>query len=176
MDLKAEMVEGEGRISVDLRANGEGESNEGRVEAEIFRMSSGSAPGAMLQKVAERLRLSATGPGLFEGKFQPDQPGVYLVRAQAGSETASAGLVYQTATEASLGRVNEGVLRELAEIGGGTLLEAGETPALTAVSDPHPREWWPMIVGLLLVLAAGDLLTRRWEQVVGIAESLKMRS
>jgi hypothetical protein len=29
---------------------------------------------------------------------------------------------------------------------------------------------------LLLVLAAGDLLTRRWEQVVGIAESLKMRS
>jgi hypothetical protein len=175
MDLKAEMVEGEGRISVDLRANGEGESNEGRVEAEIFRMSSGSAPGAKLQKVAERLRLSATGPGLFEGNFQPDQPGVYLVRAQAGSETASAGLVYQTATEASLGRVNEGVLRELAEIGGGTLLEAGETPALTAVSDPHPREWWPMIVGLLLVLAAGDLLTRRWEQVVGIAESLKMR-
>jgi uncharacterized membrane protein len=176
MDLTAEMVEGEGRISVDLRANGEVEMNEGRVEAEIFRMSSGSAPGAMLQKVAERLRLSAAGPGLFEGKFQPDQPGVYLVRAQAGSETASAGLVYQTATEASLGRVNEGVLRELAEIGGGTLLEAGEEPALTAVSDPHPREWWPMIVGLLLVLAAGDLLTRRWEQVVGIAESLKMRS
>jgi Ca-activated chloride channel homolog len=176
MDLTAEMVEGEGRISVDLRANGEVEMNEGGVEAEIFRMSSGSAPGAMLQKVAERLPLSATGPGLFEGKFQPDQPGVYLVRAHAGSETASAGLVYQTATEASLGRVNEGVLRELAEISGGTLLEEGETPALTAVPDPHPREWWPMIAGLLLVLAAGDLLTRRWEQVVGIAESLKMRS
>lgn len=175
LDLSAAMVEGEGRIRVDLLGGGEERLNEGKLEAEVFRMGSGSSPGASLQKVGEGLRLNTAGPGLFEGKFQPDQPGVYLVRVQAGSEMVSAGLVYQVATEASLGKVNEGVLRDLATISGGMMLEAGEVPVLTAVAEPHLRELWPVVVGLLLVLAGADLLTRRWEQVGGIVELLRMR-
>lgn len=175
MDLSAVMVEGEAHLQVDLLADAGTRMNEARVEAEVFRLGAGATPGAALQKVASGLRLSAAGPGLYEGRFQPDAPGVYLVRAQAGSESASAGLVYQTATEASLGRVNEAALRALADVTGGTVLEAGATPALTATAELLPQEFWPALVGLLLALAVADLLTRRWEQASGLLEAVRVK-
>lgn len=175
MDLSAVMVEGEGRLLVDLLADAGTRLNEALVEAEVFRLGAGSSLGASLQKVASGVRLSATGPGLYEGRFQPSEPGVYLVRVQAGSETASAGLVYQTATEASLGRVNETSLREISQITGGTLLQTGAIPTLTASAEVHPQELWPLIAGLLLLLALADVLTRRWEQVSGLIEAVKLK-
>lgn len=175
MDLSAVMADGEGRLQVDLLADAGTRLNEARVEAEVFRLGAGATPGAALQKVASGVRLSAVGPGLYEGRFQPSEPGVYLVRAQAGSETASAGLVYQTATEASLGRVKEDSLREITAMTGGTLLEAGAMPALTAQAEVHPQELWPVIAILLLLLAFADLLTRRWEQAAGLLEAVKLK-
>ena len=175
MDLSAVMQDGEARIRVDLLADGGTRQNEARVEAEVFRLTGGSAPGSALRKVASGVLLGATGPGLYEGRFQPDEPGVYLVRAQAGSESATAGLVYQNATEASLGRVNEEALRGLSLETGGSLLEAGQTPVLGAAAEVHSEEWWPKVVGLLLILAAADLLTRRWEQVSGIVDAVKLK-
>jgi hypothetical protein len=175
MDLSAVMADGEGRLQVDLLADAGTRLNEARVEAEVFRLGAGSTPGAALHKVASGVRLSAVGPGLYEGRFQPSEPGVYLVRAQAGSETASAGLVNQTATEASLGRVKEDSLREITEMTGGTLLAIGAMPALTAQAEVHPQELWPVIAVLLLLLAFADLLTRRWEQAAGLLEAVKLK-
>ena len=53
---------------------------------------------------ANALRLRQSGPGLYEGAFKPDQPGVYLVRAQSGAQMVTAGLVHNPGGEVSLGR------------------------------------------------------------------------
>lgn len=175
MDLSAEIIDGEARVLLDVRTNGEVTGNDKRVDLELFRMVAGSTPGSTLQRLGEGVRLSAVGPGLFEGRFQPGESGVYLVRARMGSETVSTGLVYQTMTEASMGKVDEQKLRELSDLTGGTLLEAGEVPSLTSLPEPYPHEWWTTIAAWLLIFGGMDLVTRRWEQVSGILDSLRLR-
>ncbi len=166
MDLNVETMEGGARLSVDLLEDSGARKNDALVEAEVFRLGLASASGA-LQSLG-RLRLNASGPGLYEGRFLPEEAGVYLVRAQAGSETATAGLVYQKAAEAGWGRVNEPLLRGLARITGGSWLERGETPRLQAQAGRVHEELWPLLAGLALLLAFADLLIRRWEQVAGL--------
>ncbi len=173
MDLSVVMRDGEARLTVDLLEDGGTRKNDARVEAEVFRLGLAAAGGA-LQKIS-RVRLNPAGPGLYEGKFQPDEPGIYLVRAQAGSETASAGVAYQKTTEAGLGRVNEPALRELARATGGSWLERGQTPTLQAAGGQVHEELWPLLAGLALLLAFGDLLARRWEQVTGLLEMAGVR-
>lgn len=166
MDLSVELRDGEARLTVDLLEDGGTRRNDAQVEAEVFRLGLAAAGGAM--QPAGRLRLNAAGPGLYEGRFQPDEAGIYLVRAQAGSETASAGLVHQKAAEAAWGRINEPLLRELAETTGGSWLEPGEAPRLEAAGGLAHEELWPLLTGLALLLAFVDLFIRRWEQVSGL--------
>jgi hypothetical protein len=92
-----------------------------------------------------------------------------------GSETAAVGLVHQIATEASLGQVNEALLRQVVEVTGGQWLEAGQTPVLGAAVLPRYVELWPQLVALMLGLLLADLLVRRWEQVQGIWIGLRQR-
>lgn len=166
MDLSVENREGEARLTVDLLEDSGRRRNDAQVEAEVFRLGLASAGGA-LQSLG-RLRLSASGPGLYEGRFQPEEAGVYLVRAQAGAESATAGVVHQKAIEAGWGRVHETLLRELARVTGGSWLERGETPRLEAQAGRVHEELWPLLAGLALLLAFADLLIRRWEQVEGL--------
>lgn len=166
MDLRVESREGEARLVVDLLEDGGTRKTDALVEAEVFRLGLASASGAMQSQA--RVRLHAVGPGLYEGAFEPEESGVFLVRAQAGSETATAGWVHQTAAEAGWGRVNESLLRELARVTGGTWLEPGETPRLEAPTGRVHEELWPLLAGLAFLLAWVDLLIRRWEQVAGL--------
>jgi hypothetical protein len=120
------------------------------------------------------VRLTQDGPGLYGGRFRPDQPGVYLVRARAGAQVVSAAYVHQVTPEAATGMVNEPLLRRVCELTGGQFLDPGakELPART-VSRPRFVELAPWLIIAFLLLMPLDLVIRRWEHILGFAESIR---
>lgn len=168
MDLSAAMDGDEARLRVDLQQDAGTRTNDARVEAEIFFVAA-DALGAPLKPV-RKLALSQSGPGLYEGAFKPDEPGVYLVRAQSGAEMVSAGLVHNPSSEASLGTVNESLLQQAVTVSGGALLTAPKLPDLNSTRAVQYVELWPSLVIVLLLLFLIDTAIRRWEHVLGIWE------
>ena len=171
MDLSCEMTAEDARLSVDLLEDAGSRQNNAKVDAEIFFVAA-DALGAPLKPVS-KISLSQSGPGLYEGSFRPDEPGVYLVRAQSGAEMVSAGLVHNPSSEASLGTVNETLLTQVTQITGGSMMTGTKLPDLAAVKALEYVELWPPILVLLLLLFLVDVAIRRWEHVVGIWESLR---
>lgn len=172
MDLSC-VLEGENaRISVDLLEDAGTRRNNARVEAEVFFVPA-DALGAPL-KPAASLALAQTGSGLYEGVFRPDQPGAYLIRAQSGAEMVSAGLVHNPSSEASLGTINENLLKEAVKLTGGSYLVDDTAPDLSTTRATQYIELWPPLIVALLFLFLVDTAIRRWEHVVAIWE--KMRS
>jgi uncharacterized membrane protein len=174
MDIRLEMQGDEGRVEVDLLEDAASRVNNAQVKAQVFFVAA-DALGAPLKPVLE-LPLRQSGPGLYDGRFRPDQPGVYLVRAQAGADMVSAGLVHQPASEASLGTVNDKLLAEATRITGGRLLKPGEVPELDAAEAAQFVELWPPLVIALLLLFLIDIGLRRWENVQGLLEWLTRRA
>lgn len=116
MDVAVVMQGAEALLRVDLQEDAGTRANDAQVEAEVFHVAA-DALGAPLVPL-QKLMLDQTGPGLYEGSFSPEKPGVYLVRAQSGAEMVSAGLVHQPSAEASLGTLREPLLAEAARITG----------------------------------------------------------
>ncbi|MES2595066.1 MAG: VWA domain-containing protein [Verrucomicrobiota bacterium] len=173
MDLSAETDGDEAKLRVDLQEDAGTRANDARVDAEIFFVAADAlgAPLKMLQKIP----LSQSGPGLYEASFRPDQPGVYLVRAQSGAEMVSAGLVHNPSSEASLGTVNEALLLEAVKITGGTVMTSAALPDFSTTRAVQYVELWPPLVIALLLLFLLDLGIRRWEHVQGIWEMFTSR-
>jgi uncharacterized membrane protein/enamine deaminase RidA (YjgF/YER057c/UK114 family) len=174
MDLAAEVRGDETHLRVDLQQDAGTRANDARVEAEVFFVAA-DALGAPLKSV-QKITLSQFGPGLYEGGFRPDQPGVYLVRAQSGAEMVSAGIVHNPSSEASLGTVNETLLTEATRITGGSMLKEGQVPDLSTTRAVQYIEMWPPLVVVLLLLFLLDIVIRRWEHVQGIWEMLARRT
>lgn len=170
MDLGCELRGEDARITVDLLEDAGTRQNNARVEAEVFFVAA-DALGAPLKPVSKST-LTQCGPGLYEGAFRPDQPGVYLVRAQSGAEMVSAGLVHNPSSEASLGTVNEPLLKEAARITGGKFMSDDKLPDLTTTKATQFIELWPHVIIALLLLFLADVAIRRWEHVEGIWESV----
>ncbi|SKB03551.1 von Willebrand factor type A domain-containing protein [Prosthecobacter debontii] len=171
MDLAVEMQGDRALMHVDLQEDAGTRANDARVQAEVFFVAADSL-GAPLKSV-QNLLLGQTGPGLYEGHFRPDQPGVYLVRAQSGAEMVSAGVVHNPSNEASLGTVNEGLLKKATQLTQGQILKAGELPDLSQTSAVQYIELWPPLVLALLLLFLADVAIRRWEHVQGIWEVIR---
>ena len=174
MDLRAEMHGDEATVSVDLLEDAANRVNNATVSAEIFFIAA-DALGAPVKPVAV-LPLSQSGPGLYEGHFQPEQAGVYLVRAQSGADMVSVGLVHNLSSEASLGTANTKLLADAAKLAGGTMLAEGQVPDLQASTTPQFVELWPPIVVALLLLFLVDIGIRRWEHIEGLWEAVVARS
>lgn len=170
MDLAAEMSGDEARLRVDLQENAGTRTNDAQVQAEVFFVAA-DALGAPLKPI-QSFSLGQTGPGLYEGGFRPDQSGVYLIRAQSGAEMVSAGLVHNPGSEASLGTVNEALLKQATEITGGKVLNQDQLPDLSQTRAVQYIELWPPILMILLLLFLLDVGIRRWEHVQGIWEML----
>lgn len=168
MDLAASLQGDDALLRVDLQEDAGTRANDARVDVEVFHVAA-DALGSPL-KLVRKLTLGQTGPGQYEGSFRPDQPGVYLVRAQSGAEMVSAGLVHNPGTEASLGTVNEGLLQEAVLSTGGSLLKPGSVPDLTSTRAVQYVELWPALIFALLVLFLADVAIRRWEHVQGLWE------
>ena len=174
MDIRTQMQGDEAHVEVDLLEDAASRVNNAEVKAQVFFVAA-DALGAPLKPVAE-LSLRQSGPGLYDGRFRPDQPGVYLVRAQSGADMVSAGLVHQPASEASLGTVNDKLLADATRITGGRVLKPGEVPELDAAEAAQFVELWPPIVVALLLLFLADIVIRRWENVQGLASATILRA
>ncbi|MCE9518676.1 MAG: VWA domain-containing protein [Verrucomicrobia bacterium] len=173
MDLRLEMDGDVARVSVDALADAGTRGNNERVSAEIFFVPAGSL-GAPLKPV-QTLALRQNGPGLYEGLFKPDQPGVYLVRAQSGAQMVTAGLVHNPGGESSLGTVNEELLREVCAMTGGTYLDKGTKLDLGSAKAKRLVELWPYLVMAMMLLFLVDIGVRRWEHVIGIWQTVFRR-
>ena len=173
MDLATQMQGDATLLRVDLQEDAGTRANDARVEAEIFFVAA-DALGAPLKSV-QKITLGQNGPGLYEGSFQPNQAGVYLIRAQSGAEMVSAGIVHNPSSEASLGTVNEALLTEATHLTGGTMLKDGQLPNLSTTRAVQYVEIWPSIIVAMLLLFLIDIAIRRWEHVTGIWEILVHR-
>jgi Ca-activated chloride channel homolog len=174
MDLRCEMKGDGAQITVDVLADAGTRGNEAKVSAEVFFVSAESL-GAPLKSV-QNLALRQSGPGLYEGGFKPEQSGVYLIRAQSGAQMVTAGLVHNPSSEASLGTVNEGLLREVTELTGGTYLTGDAKLDLGTSKARRYIELWPWLVLAMLLLFLADVAVRRWEHVKGLWEIILRRS
>ena len=171
MDLSTELRGDDAFMRVDLLEDAGTRANDARVEAEVFFVAA-DALGSPLKSV-QKLTLGQSGPGLYEGSFRPDQPGVYLIRAQSGAEMVSAGLVHNPSSEASQGTVNEALLKEAVAITGGSSLTSDALPELSSTRAAQYVELWPPLVIALLMLFLADIAIRRWEHVNGLWELVK---
>lgn len=171
LDLALHLDGDVARLRVDRLIDAGTRANDARVDAEVFFVAA-EALGAPLQS-RQKLRLEQTGPGLYEGSFRPDQPGIYLVRAQSGADLVSAGLVHNPGSEAGLGNVNEAMLGEATRLTGGRLLAPGEAAPLDAAPTLEHRELWPDLLLALLLLFLIDTAVRRWEHVDGFLQALR---
>jgi len=169
MDLQLEEKGSDLTISVDLAEDAGTRRNGATVEADVFHVPSNSLGSGM--RAMATLNLEQIGPGWYESQFRPADPGVYLVRARAGSQIVSAGYVHNPSNEVATGRVNEELLREVCEITGGTYLEnAGEALDLKGTNVSNYVELWPYLMSLFLVVFILDLCVRRWENVMGVGD------
>jgi hypothetical protein len=162
------MEDGQAHVSVDVLADAGLRENDARVNAEVYFVTAASL-GAPLQQV-QNLALRQTGPGLYEGIFKPEQAGVYLVRAHSGAQMVTAGLVNNPGGEASLGTVNEKLLRDVCQITEGTYLENNAKLNLGGSTAKRYVELWPYLAIALLLLFLVDVAVRRWDHVTGIFE------
>ncbi len=174
MDLRLEEEGSEVRVAVDLAENPSTRRDGAVVEAEVFHVPAG-ALGSTMQSVAQ-LVLAQQGPGWYESRFRPSEPGVYLVRAKSGSRLVSAGLVHNPSAEVATGRIDEALLRQACDITGGQYLES-PTDALSLSGEAVARhvELWPQLMTAFLALLLLDLLIRRWENVLGVVDLLRPR-
>jgi hypothetical protein len=82
----------------------------------------------------------------------------------------TAGLVNNPSAEASLGTVNEKLLREASALTGGTYLENNTKLDLGSAKARRYVELWPYLIMAMLLLFIADIGVRRWEHVTGLAE------
>jgi Ca-activated chloride channel family protein len=142
-------------------------ANNAAVTAEVFHIAA-DALGAPM-KPTQSLTLTSNRPRRIQRPLPPDEAGVYLIRARSGAEMVSAGLVHNPSSEASLGTVNETLLREAAKLTGGEFLaDPGRVPDLETTKAIQHEELWPPLLVLLLMIFLIDTGIRRWEHVVGL--------
>lgn len=177
MDLRYEWDGEWAELTVDLLEDAGTRRDAARVEADVYFVGAGrgqaGSGGAMEPLVT--LELPQRGPGLYRAGFRPDQPGMYLIRARAGAQMVSAGLVHQPSAEAATGMVDEALLAEVAAITGGGLIDPAApqfVPAGQSVADY--RELRPWLLGAFLLLLLADVMIRRWEHVRGVAGMLRL--
>ena len=79
-------------------------------------------------------------------------------------------------TEASLGTVNEELLKEAVRITGGDYLtDAKRLPNLETTKAVQYEELWPSLLLALLMIFLIDTAIRRWEHVVGLWQLVPQR-
>ena len=115
------------------------------------------------------LALDQEGPGRYRGRFHPEQPGVYLVRARAGADVVSAGLVHSVAGEACTGRIETALLEEATRITGGAVLRDATAPP-PAARPGHARYEEAQFLPL-----SKTILGRNGDHMAALGVSMHMR-
>ncbi len=172
MDLHLEESAKGARIVVDLMEDAAQFRNEAVVEANVYFVPARSLSSSM--RPLEHLVLEQEGPGRYTGRFRPEEPGVYLVRARSGADLVSAGIVHNVSGEAAAGRMDLRLLERVCEATGGKLLTSpGERLPIEHEGHSMFVELRPLLLKLLLVLFMLDGARRRWENVLGMVETAR---
>ena len=155
------------RIVVDVFESAAAFKHAADVHANVFFVPQGALGSAM--KNIRSTRLEQVGPGRYEGRFRPKEPGVYLVRARSGSDLVSAGLVYNVSSETVSARVDDETLSQVTRFTGGSVLGESAT-SLARMEAGHARyvDLTPWLLVLFLLLFLVDMAIRRWENVLGV--------
>ncbi len=168
MDIRLEEAGGRASIAVDVLEDAANYANDVEVASDVFFVPASSI-GSAMKRVSGSV-LEQEGPGRYRGEFLPERPGVYLVRARAGAEMVSAGLVHNISAEAAAGRVNAPLLAKVASLTGGKVL--GPSDPLPPAGRGRARyvELAPLLLRLFIIAFLADLAIRRWENVLGMVE------
>src|SRR5213076_3382538 len=111
--------------------------------------------------------LEQVGPGRYRGRFPVTQEGVYLVgmaqrRGDRVIGSQLAGLVVPYAQELRDLGVDETLLRELAELTGGSALQEPQDAFLKLRRRSRIAvEIWPWLVGIVALMMVPDIALRR---------------
>ena len=175
MDIHLEDGPQHAEVTVDLLADAATFRNEADVEASIFHVPANALDAAM-ERIGG-ITLDQVGPGRYHAEFEPDEPGLYLVRARSGAEMVAAGLVHDVSGEAATGRVDESKLTQVASSTGGRVLEPSVTEITSNTESIARRvELLPWILRALLILFIVDLGLRRWENVLGVFSAFSRKA
>jgi len=113
------------------------------------------------------VELEQIGPGRYRGRFPAPQEGVYLVgmaqrKADRVVGSQLAGLVVPYAQELRDLGVDETLLRELAELTGGSSLQEPQDAFLKARRRSRIAvDIWPWLVGFVALMMVPDIALRR---------------
>ena len=169
MDLRLEEVDGQLRIEVDALEDAATFRNAAKVKADVYFVPAGALGSQM--KPLDVVELDPVGPGRYRHDLVLEQPGVYLVRARAGADLASAGYVHEVSGEAAVGRVDVEKLQALATTTGGTLIGPEATLSERAALRTQTEELAPWLLRAFLLLLLVELLVRRWENALGVRDT-----
>ncbi|MHA3774362.1 VWA domain-containing protein [Verrucomicrobiota bacterium sgz303538] len=172
MDLRLETQGDRARAIVDVMENAARFRNDASVELDVSFLAAGAVGSAM--KPIVHTRLEQESSGRYSGEWDLGDAGVYLVRAQSGAQMVSGGLVRNVSGETSTGRINNALLERVAVLAGGQML----APTVTALpeanaSRAHVTELAPLLLALLLLLFLVDVVLRRWDNVLGLVETVQ---
>lgn len=171
LDLRLEADGETARVLVDALEDAAHFRHGAQITAEVYFVPRGALGSAL--RLRERLGLDQTGPGRYEGRFRPAQPGVYLVRARGAGDLVSAGLVHESTAETPGAPVDEALLaRVRALTGGRDLGAAGARPSARPRPAREVRDLVPALLAALLLLFLVDLGLRRRENVLGLWDGL----
>jgi len=111
---------------------------------------------------SQQTTLRQSAPGRYVAEFMPDQEGAYLVQVTGEQLSVTAGWVNPYSPEyRSLGG-NLALLRQLASIGSGRLLnQPAEAFAHTMPAPRTARDIWPTLLTLAVLLLPLDVAARR---------------
>ncbi len=132
------------------------------------------APSLEAQDVTFR-QVSA---GRYEADFNAQEPGTYMFSAQAGSESGdekdlvTGGTALSYSPEFQSHRSNEQLLYRLTDISGGRVLDENSPVFLhNLISSAEPRDLWPILLTIAMILFLFDVFTRRvligWSEIAG---------
>jgi len=165
MNIRLDRRDDDVTVRVEVMEDPSTYANDAGATATVY-FSPARAMGGRFEPVRD-MPLEQTGPGQYEADFPATEPGVYLVRARAGTRMVSAGLVRNPSGEAATGQVNHALLDRIAAITGGAVIH-GEQPALPtyprAGFERHIELRTPLLV-LMIILFLIDVAIRRWQSV-----------
>jgi uncharacterized membrane protein len=128
------------------------------------------------------LAVSQTGPGRYEATFDAQETGTHYLSLRYTDEHGKTalytrGVVVPYSAEYRELRANESLLKEIAAVTGGRMLnDIGDNIfARTFAPDPNPRDAWPLLLFLAAVLLPLDVFVRRvfldWRAIRARAEA-----
>lgn len=117
-----------------------------------------------------QVQLTQVAPGLYETDLQVDELGSYLLRVQGSNRegqlvsAATRGFVISYSPEYAADNPDPTLMRDLANIGGGQVLDPGQAAAvfernLPPASSAMPL--WPWLLSLFVILLPVDIALRR---------------